>query len=83
MHNQTWNDAILEAMQNLGGEKLTLREIYTEMTKSPLVTSYHCEAWRDGKQPRYVCWINKYLSTLVKKGMVSRVRTGTYSLISN
>ena len=78
-----WKEAVEAAVQNDTRSVVPLQGIYDAMVTSPLVTPYHLEPWRPGKQPRYQCTIRRTLSTLVGEGRVTRVGYGRYSLGPN
>lgn len=75
-----WKEALVRTLREHGGRQMTLAEIYQEMVDHPLVTLRHHEPWTVGNQPRYQCWIRRYLTDLVREGVVERVRRGTYCL---
>ena len=78
-----WQNEILKVIQKHRSVPMSLSEIYREMSTCSLVTDYHKEPWTSGGQPRYQCWIRKYLTSLVRKDSVRRTGRGTYSLEIN
>jgi hypothetical protein len=80
MPNETWDNAIVEAIQRKGGQEASSKEIRSEMMANPIVTDFHLQPWRSGKQLKYECWINKRLSELVRKRIIKRVSRARYSL---
>lgn len=83
MLNKNWNDEILKAIAQSGGQNVALQKIYSEMKNSPLVTSRHLEPWVSRGQQRYECWIRRCLTTLIRRNIIKRVSRGAYSLRSN
>ena len=77
-----WQEAIIQIMRDLGGEEIQLQEIYRGMRGHPIVTSDHLNPWKPGGQPKYQCWIRRYLTDLVREDVVKRTGTGVYSLKS-
>ncbi len=75
-----WKDAIWEIIKTYGKESISLQQIYAKMKNHPLVTEYHLKPWREGKQPRYQCWIREYLTALIKDKKILRVGKGIYKL---
>ena len=78
-----WKEAVEAAIRSDERSVVPLQAIYDAMVTSPLVTPYHLEPWRPGKQPRYQLAIRRVLTTLVSEGRAVRVRPGEYSLGSN
>ena len=75
-----WKEAVEAAIRHDARPVVPLRTIYDAVVGSSLVTPYHLEPWRPGKQPRYQCAIRRTLTTLVVEGRVERVGHGKYSL---
>jgi hypothetical protein len=80
MLNETWDVAIVEAIHTKDDQGVSLKEIRSEMMNNPIVSDFHLQPWKSGKQAKYECWINSRLSKLVQKGIVRRVGRGRYSL---
>ena len=78
-----WKEAIIEVMRKRSGREWPLQSIYGAMERHPLVTTHHEEPWKAGKQPRYQCWIRRYLTDLWREGRVERVRRAVYRLSPN
>ena len=78
-----WKEAVEAAIRHDARRVVPLHAIYDAMVGSHLVTPYHLEPWRPGKQPRYECAIRRILTTLVHEGSVARVGRGQYSLVSD
>ena len=78
MTNMSWKNAILEVVCRKRGHEITLQEIYKKVLLLPLVTESHKKPWTSGGQPKYQCWIRRYLTDLVSEGSVARLRKGVY-----
>ncbi|TAK01650.1 hypothetical protein EPO44_08935 [bacterium] len=79
--DEHWKKTVLGFIEQRGWDVVRLQEIYAEMENHPLVTPYHMQPWRPGLQPRYQCWIRRYLTDLVREGNIRRVSRGKYSLL--
>lgn len=77
----TWKEAILQLLRQEIGKQITLQDIYLKFSHHPLVTDQHVKPWRPGLQPKYHCWIRRYLSTLVNEGKIKRTKKATYQFI--
>ncbi|KQC06798.1 MAG: hypothetical protein APR62_07490 [Smithella sp. SDB] len=77
----TWNEAILEVLQQHEDEPVKLQKIYCELSNHPLVTDQHRKSWKPGLQPRYQCWIRRCLTNLIREGKVKRTQTATYQFL--
>ena len=75
-----WRETITQVLRDSGREEMSLQEIYREMKKNPIVKSGHLLPWKPGGQPKYQCWIRRYLTDLVDEDVVERKRKGVYSL---
>lgn len=80
MANETWNDAVADAIRNKGGQNVSLQEIYSEMRRNQIVTDSHLEPWKPGGQPKYECWIRRSLTNLERDGTIRRVGRALYSI---
>jgi hypothetical protein len=78
--SEHWKDAILGIIKTYGKESISLQQIYAKMKNCSLVTEYHLEPWKEGKQLRYQCWIREYLTALIKDKKILRVGKGMYKL---
>lgn len=74
----TWDQLVLQLVDEKS-EEITLQELYKAIVTHPLVTPYHQEPWKPGRQPRYQCWARRCLSNLVRRGVVRRVGKGIYA----
>jgi len=72
MADTTWKEAILRTVADAPESPDSLRAIYSTMERHPLVTPDHLHPWRPGGQPRFRCWIRRYLTTLVREGELER-----------
>ena len=75
-----WKGEIISIMSANRGLEMPLSNIYNEIEGSPLVTCYLREPWKPGGQPRYQCWVRRYLTGLVNEGRIKRLRRGVYIL---
>ena len=71
----TWDEAILRIVRAKAGP-ISLREIYHEMERHPLVTPHHKEFW--DRQPRYHHWIRSALARLKNDGKVRHIGRSLY-----
>ena len=78
MTDKSWKDVVFEVIQKRKGREIKLQKIYHEMLGHPLITAFHMQPWKTGKQPKYQCWIRRVLTDLVKEGSISRPRKGVY-----
>ena len=76
----SWKDEIISIMSENRGLPMYLSDIYTEIEGSRLATRYHRSPWKNGGQPRYQCWVRRYLTDLVNEGRINRLRRGVYVL---
>ena len=72
---ETWDEAILRIVRATAGP-ISLRDIYQEMERHPLVTPHHRKNW--GSQPRYHHWVRSALARLKNDGKVSHVGRSLY-----
>ena len=80
MAEATWKHAILRTVAEASESPVPLAAIYTAMKAHPLVTSEHLQPWKPGRQPKYQCWIRRYLTTLVREGELTRVGKARYAV---
>lgn len=76
---ETWNDKIYKIIEQSNRPFITLKEIYEKIKQDKLVTKYHLEPWKPGKQPRYECWTRRCLTKLINEKRIKRVATGKYT----
>ena len=75
----SWEIALVEILR-ANGKEMPLREIYDKMRQTNLVTSQYLIHWKPGGQPKYQCWIRRYLTNLAQRGEVQRVGRGIYKI---
>ncbi len=76
----SWKNEIISIMSENRGLQMSLSDIYTKIEGSRQVTCYHRSPWKLGGQPRYQCWVRRYLTDLVNEGRINRLRRGIYIL---
>lgn len=76
-----WKAAILEIIKQHDPGAVDVQQIYTDIQHDQFVTAHHREPWSSGLQPRYHCWVRRYLTDLVRERKIRRVSRGTYSFL--
>lgn len=76
----SWKDEIISIMSENRGIGMPLSDIYSKIEGSRFVTCYLRAPWKPGGQPRYQCWVRRYLTDLVNEGRIKRLRRGVYIL---
>jgi|SaaInlV_135m_DNA_1039713.scaffolds.fasta_scaffold96888_1 hypothetical protein len=74
----TWKDAVLQVIRKRRGQEVTLQEIYKGVLVSPVMTDFHDQQWKSGKQLKYQCWVRSTLAVLKKEGLIVHVRKAVY-----
>ena len=78
--NESMKEAVLKAVTEGKSKWASLRDIYNEIEKQPLVTDYHRLPWKPGGQPRFQCWIRRILTDLIRENKLIRIGRGLYSV---
>ena len=75
----TWEDAILTAIQSLGG-RADLQQIYERLPRFVDLSADHLRETKWGGRPAYQHTVRYLVSSMTRSGKLVRVARGTYGL---